>query len=398
MELIELLPYDEMMVIQNRKQKLAILNLLRHFVSSMIDAVAAFQAGELEKFDAQVGETSCQIRAHKIVSMTEDSSVCGIISFYPKLKSLLSSCDILIWPLVMEDLTSESVCNNSHNLRSLFLSENLNMSLSDDMVFIFTSFFLALFCKRDNLGIPYAINKKLLKNQYEISSTTADKIIYQFQEINSFLSSEYVIRLLHKVYSKNLAIYLSKQRCIGDRRRTVMPCYIITKAILDSMLSDKKLILILITNNKGDLINLIFKGQNGIFKFQNNIPNKKSHIMVFKIHTVMDLSNKQMVIREIEKNGLYNLLLANVTIHPQFSGNKLKMLRNEPFHNTDKELDIEILSYKHYYEQTKKFAHDSKIGIDEFSLFMIKHIYCKQLISEQSFENEIPARSYINVE
>lgn len=96
MKLQQLLPYDENMILRDRNQRVAILNLLCHLVSDMINAIQAFLNGELEKFDAQVGETSCQIRAHKIVSMKDEGKDQELVDYLPVLQALRERCGFFL--------------------------------------------------------------------------------------------------------------------------------------------------------------------------------------------------------------------------------------------------------------------------------------------------------------
>jgi hypothetical protein len=83
------------------------------------------------------------------------------------------------------------------------------------------------------------------------------------------------------------------------------------------------------------------------------------------------LESSQSYENRIIETGLINIILANMAAHPQYSGNKLHSLQNNPFEN--------IAQFKNLSQEIKQMKSFSKIhGCCETnkSLFFIKHIFC----------------------
>ena len=65
--LSNLLPYAQNMLLTSLGEKIRVLRLLEFFCHSALDALHAFFAKAYNKFDAQVSENLCQIRACQLL-------------------------------------------------------------------------------------------------------------------------------------------------------------------------------------------------------------------------------------------------------------------------------------------------------------------------------------------
>lgn len=260
-----------------------------------------------------------------------------------------------------------------------FLNDlDLNPKFSKDLGFLITSYILCLFCERDSDGIPNAINFELGKDTYQTSNTHIRRIIHHLQEINAGLSCEHICKLTKKLYTHDLSQWLNFQKLVGDLGRKAFPCYILTKTILDDMLAKHEKILFIIGNKHKQQIELLYQAKANKFLLLNTKEKFKCNVMVFKGITNMDLTDPTLIKQKIREFDPYQIVLANMAKHPQFTGEKLNYLRNCPFHCLPASQNPEITEYMNYFQHMHCLAESIGACEDVVGLFYIKHIFSIQ--------------------
>lgn len=68
-KLFTIFPLSENSLLEGRKDKIKTLDLIKNTLIISQKAISSFLSKNFSFFDAQVGETSCQIRGYKIASL-----------------------------------------------------------------------------------------------------------------------------------------------------------------------------------------------------------------------------------------------------------------------------------------------------------------------------------------
>lgn len=398
---LALLPHDSRVVVKDIVQKLYYIKLMEDLLEEFCLAIKAFLNGDLYKFDAQVGETLCQIRAFKIYILhLSDNFSNKILALYKEFrltKNKLSDMrttyqnflkihksnrpDFVKKPLTLEEFFFEMACVNS---------------ISEEEYYLFLSHFLCRFNVTDKENIPISINYLSMINALNLSKSYAKKLGHYYQKTLSELSSKFVFSLLsdmpEKSCLKRILPWLNKQ---ADEGRVALPCYPVTEIIIEKMIKmNANLVLLMDVFNKDSQkqIAFCFKGDRALnhFKFHNNSQlneNEPCIVMYGSCWTRKAFCEEFFLSSITKSGGVKNIILANNAAHPQYSGEKLKAFREDPFQALIQEQPNQLplfernLARKLSFELTQKklFADDNGCTINNQGLFFIKHIFCNTI-------------------
>lgn len=227
---LSLLPHDASIVVKDITKKLRYIQLMRELLKEFKEALYYFENKELSRFDAQVGETLCQIRAYKIYSL----SVALLPDFKSSLLLLKETLDRIINKLDLYECDYQIFfktpkkerpyyTDSSITLTDFFLSMDCLFNLSEDAFFLFLSYFLCKYHVLSHENIPMAINFIAISERLTLSIGYSKKLGQFYQKMLSELSCNYIFQLLDELPDKsNLKLILPWLFRKSDEGRVVV--------------------------------------------------------------------------------------------------------------------------------------------------------------------------------
>lgn len=389
---LELLPHAPTTLLRGTCAQRRILHLLSHFLQNVSDALAAFYINrDLFRFDPHVGETSCQIRACKLLSMDQSLSSSDIdraVEVIAEVKqSLIAIGDIL------RNSNSGNSMPKTISLANLIRRYNLSILFSDDYLFLAASYLLTRYKvgpKTDETVIDY----EGVGEDFEVSRRLTKKIVTYYQQKLSKMSCDFILFLLEKsslsVERKEIIPLLMLE---DDAGRCTLPCYDFNKVLLSHISDNGCAVLFVIERKvKGrvvDVISMFYQfNEDVVYHLTPDVYDlldlKQS---CFVVHGVVEYGCEQMEIvddylKKIHLIGPDNIFLANMAAHPQYSGLRNMEFRENPYAllSGDEKTRSAVLQR---FEDELVFMRSKaeKIGCckERPCLFFAKHAYCARL-------------------
>lgn len=413
LSILDLLPQKAESILNSRTNKIKLLKLTEKIVILSIQALETFFHEKYDKFDAQVGENLCQIRAYKILLLGNDlqnKKISHIETDYTNLKNSLEKIRDTIKKI--ENLTSSNASYNDtldkkENLMSFFKANQIYLTLSFDTIFLILSYFLDIFSIRED-KIPMAVDNEKIATQFNISKYLSKRITHAFQKKISELSSKFLLNTSNETPSLNdHKILMPELLKISDEQRSVLPCYSVTALILQQMTQLELPILIIIERKHKNLklidrSAVLLSGNKTRGEFQLAYQEKYLNFpcLIIKgeaiyekndhINTLTNYMNKLL------QTGVRKILLYNTAVHPQYSGEKLFSMRDNPFSHiekhTNKTISATMKKIESIFISDKNEALHLGCCKKNPKLFNLKHFYCnlpsKELNQNCSFLNE----------
>ncbi|MBA2657179.1 MAG: hypothetical protein H0U70_09415 [Tatlockia sp.] len=399
-----LLPHDKSIVVKDITKKFRYIQLMKQLLIEFQEALLCFEKNELRCFDAQVGETLCQIRAYKMYSLSTRHS-------WPCLPSLNDTLSDTLTRLNTSEFNYQTLLNQSKTQRSSDTFESISLSnffsnmeclisLPSDLIFVFLSYFLCKYQIVNLDNIPVGINFKAIAKRFELSLSYSKKLGQHYQKMLSELSCSYIFELLdelpEKAHLKQILPWLHRK---SDEGRMVLPCYSVTEIIILHMIQKgtKAVFLVDIQSDyQKERIAFCFQGNPITHEFDLITPlNTKtaSPCVVFNgtCQVNSEYFNHEWSYK-ILLTGLKNLVLYNNSAHPQYSGATLSAFKINPFQTLMAEqsdnltaLELQITqSLSHQLSAKKALAEHMGCTLTNQSLFFLKHIFCN---STQAYAN-----------
>lgn len=397
--MLALIPLDPDSLLISRKSKLHTLELMLSLMNEAIGACCAFQNKNYIAFDAQVGETSCQIRAYKVCLLAHNPQfIIAMQIFTPQLIKYKNSIAIYT------DAFKNNMRINSRYLKELDQKERLESFFSkiensvaptDDHLFIILSHFLNKFCLADSSNMPYAINYNLIKKLLDIKLTAANNLAQHYQSILSSLSCNFVFEQsagIHVAGEANEQFFREVLR-IGDAKRYTLPYYYVTKVLLAGY-NTATLPIIFTIRNRGQNENipliLFFKKdantdkivlQSVLNKIDKHAPAIvfQGSVLESEAAVLNDFKNKLLQI------GVREVILFNAANHPQYAGAALKGYATDPYKDIiainqelEKIVALNVEELRHTRISSQAFAYSK----DNSRLFYVEHIFCSSFYAE----------------
>ncbi len=411
---LSLLPHDGLIVIKDIIHKKNHINLMKNLLKAFQDALQHFENSMLDQFDAQVGETLCQIRAYKIYLLKT--------RHYPTLTLQLNELKNTIikvnqrLELQLHEYEAFLRLHKSQRPRHLhtpitltdFFSEiGCLITIPEDALYIFIAHFLCHYNIVDEERIPVSINYNKISKQLLLSKSYSKKLGHYYQKSLSKLSCSFMYQLLDELPGEtDLKHILPQLHRSADEGRMVMPCYSVTKIILLHMINNEAKIILLVnmkSNRDHHKIAISLKGKKNTQDFE-LMPLHESNIMEPAIVLYGECSTDKVLCSEIFQStlctiGLKQIILSNNAAHSQYCGKMLKEFEHNPFQTLLKETSQQQLSLadtKSLYNlsnelvQMKKLAKTLGCTIDNHKLFLLKHIFCDTLC--KYFEYNVSAK------
>ena len=187
--LIELLPYEASTKINGSlRTGLKEYSLL---LAATKQATLAIQSGDLEQFDAVVGENACQIRAVKI-AMT-------FPRYLGAIESIQAQIEIAQQRIEKLSKSLEPLMKSWVSLQALLQEQGLDVALTADELFLVESFLLSVAktVKASKASSPLCRNdaadpKKLKQFEKDVSTSFTDNLIRKIRQLLSTASVGFV--------------------------------------------------------------------------------------------------------------------------------------------------------------------------------------------------------------
>jgi hypothetical protein len=399
---LDLLHQKSESILNDRASKIKLLELNEKIISLSIEALEAFFNKKFYMFDAQVGENLCQIRAYKILLLSFDlltNKTCHIKKDLANLKILNEKIKSIINNISdsSKNITSYyEILDKKEPLISFFKKNNIYSTISHDTIFIILSYVLHIFSLRKD-KIPVAINYEKIGDHLLISKCSSKRIIHDYQKKLSQLSAEFIINISNEHPSLNeIDIILPFLQKTSDEDRCVLPCFCTTFIILQDMIN-KELPLLSMVERKNlhakEIDTMVFltigNKHQGVFTAKNKI-NINYPCLVTRGEVIYNTSNQiensTQYSQRFLNTGVFDILLQNTAMHPQYSGKRLFPLRDNPYltlttnkiqaiSNTAKNQELILKNYR-----TR--AMDIGCCKENPQLFHLKHIYSSIISTE----------------
>lgn len=394
---MNLCPHESNILIKDITQKIDHISLVRVLLGYFNEAIMFFQKRMLSRFDAQVGENLCQIRAYKVYQLSQSKT------FHDKLITTQNNLKRSIKILISNEQDYQhwlkrNKADRPNNIQEpLYLSDffekmEVRITFEEDMFFLFLSYFLCKYCIVDEENIPFTMDYQRIQKDLNLSRSFSKRLVHYYQKHLSILSCDFIFKLLSdiKEYAKLNSVLRMLHKKAGEGRM-VLPCFLVTKIILQHMIQ-KEVSILLVCNLKiglrKELVTYMFQGNKLTNNFELSIFNSANNILVFYgEHKQPQDGNKEKFLEEILEIGFKEIIFYNNAAHPQFSGQMLLDFRDNPFHQLlreykkgsinlsaaemelIKELSNTIYNYKHNAIQFGCIK-------DRPRLFLLKHIFC----------------------
>ena len=412
---MSILPHDDSIIVKDITKKTRYIQLMKKLLKEFQQALFFFENKELNYFDAQVGETLCQIRAYKIYLLsTKFNSPC--------LKSLLSLKKVLdktIKNLESYESQYDQFLKQSKkdrpdhtfatiSLADFFFTMECIFPLSEDALFIFLAFFLCKFHIVDNENIPIGINFNAVAKSLDLSSSYSKKLAQFYQKTLSELSCKFIFELLNELPNlNNFRSVLPSLHLKSDEGRMVLPCYPVTEIIILHMIKNNAKAVLLVDiqfEHHKEQIAFGFEGSHEThsFKLVPLLEESTTPCVVFYGGCVAkDLFFKEEIIDKLLSMGMKDIVLCNNAAHPQYSGATLSGFSIDPYQALIAEKREYLSSFEIEAAQNlsrqisplKKLAEYKGCTIVNQSLFFLKHIFCDTM--ENHINSQMPISFFL---
>jgi hypothetical protein len=385
--------------------RISILRLLQFFFQETLFAIQAFSERKLEKFDAQVGENLCQIRAYQIYLLAEHEEYsikeASMASDKLGIELALATCRKLIHfyeNLSVNGLKEEKKPYYFHlPLKNFLWESELLLTFSGEVFFLFQAHFLARFSKLDENNIPQTIDFSRLMQHMNCSKHLAKRSIHFMQKSLAQISSNFIFNLLAPLHLSNIKDILLNLYKIADEGRLVLPCYESAKLLLTHMIQQDCLIWMVAKN--------LLNNENHMMLFKPDAAKKQYEICT---ENVTNYANAVCVVIEgvtshipltassltsyLKKVGVEHILLANMAAHPQYTGKVLFHFKDNPYQSLLAEVRASPERFSFSFDnikvretELKKMQEEAVVGgfcLANMSGLLIKHIYCSTVLAE----------------
>ncbi|MGQ3892069.1 hypothetical protein [Legionella sp. CNM-4043-24] len=398
---LSLLPYSASSQLINKQQKLSDLYLMKTVMDSAITALKTFIDGDLAAFDAQVGENLCQIRAYKILLLakkwlahaTSKTDFQGYITQLCNQRNQLERIIIEWEQAIKQSKAFNKNLDGSENIIDFFARHGLIFDINEDILFIISCRFLTHFNIRDN-NIPVAINLPRIASEYSVSKYRAKRLAHHYQQLVCKFGCDFIINIAHDLPKEsNYTDVLPSLYKIADEDRAVLPCFVVSEIIFNHAIQEELPVLLIVNRFKAhdseryDVIHFLMQGDDSEFSLLPCNSYLAQHCLVvsgevYDNYAYNNESPEDYINRVLTENPL-KLILANTSIHPQYSGKKLEAFRDNPFHSILSDCgkpraskqENELIAMQNY-------AMASGCSKQNPSTYFLKHVYANTIANE----------------
>lgn len=402
---LALLPHDKCILINDIVQRQHYIQLMQHVLEQLLLALDSFNNNRLAHFDAQVGETLCQVRAYKIYRLKCESSSRFLAHLNEVKQNTLAAKNTLDLEakryqyLVTQNKTlrPQSV-REPISLHDFFSEMSCLFPMEEDALFLFLSHVLCEFHLVDEEQIPKAIDYEALANKLHLSRSYAKKLGHYYQKFLSELSCKFMFQLAKDLPDNEelttLLPWLHKQ---SDEGRMVLPCYTVTDILIRHMIEFEASMVLIVDiqqDNTNERLTVSFEGskENGRFELLHAFnPLHPCMVMYGGCHA-SDSTVEQSFLATLLQIGVKEVLLSNNAAHPQYSGATLRPYRDNPFEvllqdHRETFSSFEACIAKRLSDELmlkKSLAHTLGCTAENQRFFLLKHIFCDTLDAYQA--------------
>lgn len=381
----ELFYYD----IKTARNKTLLKGLIEYqFLLNILDAALFhFETGDLEKFDALVGENACQIRAVKIamIYLKYPSELLDLRKQIEHLRNKLTN--------LLETRTLNQLMNSGVNLKALIETHDLDLTLNSETMFIFLSFILTEMKEPQPQNISTlhqnekSTPKKLKKYSPDISVNFASLLTSKVRRHLANASVQFVTEKAWEIKDTHLIEMVSEEYVKESNTWPCLPMFWTYKILLQSALKEGIPIILRakFLKKSGEHYKileertLIFKpchtGQNYVLT---QSIEKESAACVIQGVVLESDSARPFCIKQWEKNllkhSVVEIILAGAADHRQYPDDSIQMNFSDP-------------EYKKYID----LAQNIGFSINNPTTFFINHVY-PIVLKKNDFSN-IPEQS-----
>ena len=229
----DLLPMDkEQTLLADTKQKIKVLNLLQCLYEEASHALYSFYIDKrLDLFDAHVGESSCQIRAIKLILLLKNSNCTITMQAEKKIQAFKVYSDQIL-SLIKSYHSSRYRIEGKILLSHLLKKYHLNDTLDANDLFLISCYVLKKFKRIVSIDKD-VVDYKKIETLWKTSKSQTEKIACHLQRICSLLSVSYVYRHVNnQSLTHTMLAYLLQK---DDVDRWVLPSLEITQVFLELM-------------------------------------------------------------------------------------------------------------------------------------------------------------------
>lgn len=404
---LALLPYEPNIIIKDIVQKINTIELMKLLLEKLKLALFYFENRELYWFDAQVGETLCQVRAYKIYYLSSYSDPKFLetidklkIDVSHGIKKLSFQLEQYQHFLKLHKSQRPEFVRAPITLADFFRELECIIPLFDDALFLFISHFLCHFHLVDNENIPMAIDFSAISKELSISHNFAKKIGHFYQKKLSEYSCEFIFQLIKELpCSHELATVLHLLHQQSDEGRMVLPCYCVTEIIVLHMIENKAILILLIdiiSENKRTRSTLFLRGSKQQQNFELiNEEQKEKHPCMVMYGSSVQTYLIESTIEKLISIGIKEIILSNNASHPQYSGITLSCYRDNPYATliTKQGNSLSTREMTIAQQRSSLLIHmkqvAAKIGCtsNNPTLFLLKHIFCNTV---NAYSNLVP--------
>jgi len=382
----DLLPMDkEKTILCDNKQKIKLLNILKHLYQTAADALHAFYIDRrVDLFDAHVGESACQLRAVKLAYMLKKINIkisTEVLGIYDRCNQKMKISEDLI---VSYKNTHKKIDGNLPLVE--FLKQyDLDCRFDLDMIFLVSCSILSLYKKNINLSKDI-IRYDCFKKDWSLSNSLVYKVITNTQRLASFSSVHFMF--LNYIGNPDDLLLLSYQLKKDDSRRWVLPCLAISEYLLRFTIKyDLPYIIDILLEFNGKLINsykLIsidgvigdYEEYKGTKYVSSPYPMPMIYIQGFSTKSAHN-KTQDLMVKHLNTYGIDFIIRANTASHNQYIAESLKSIAQNPNAGLDRYFSRSWLDKKTQYLRDLQAA-SLIYGLCNFrpDTFAISHIAC----------------------
>ena len=416
LKFLDLLPQKNNFSLKDRRSKLQVIKLLLVIYKHAIAAIESFIDKKLYLFDAHVGETLCQIRAYKNLLLSSEIQNDLNKTILNKELLFIKSCNrelVNFYDKVNEAMKSHKdsyyrFLDCPIKIIDFFCENNFMECLSDDVAYLIQCYILSIYSLKDIEGNPYAINFSKIKKDMDISKTQAKTLVNLYQRRISEYSCEFVLKLAnYPIIDSAAKEALPQLKKIAEEGREALPVFLVTEILLKHLLYNKNSILIIVNRylkmNFIDTVKIFFSASNdgNYFYYREAILEDyddhscfviKGEVVYLNIDQAMTQSE---YIKNFIKLGVLNAVLYNMAAHPQYTGEKLKRLSENPYLeliniNIDAKTTHEaLLTLQERLLMARSLAKEHGCCLNNKGSFFLKHIFCDMLSKHIEFTEPV---------
>lgn len=389
----KLLPNSHKMRVKELPDALKVITTLERLLFSIQEGLNCLMASKFNKFDALIGENSCQIRAYLFQYLWQNNQELRdsayLANIFLSIENALVSTQETIISLKTnkQDLSNNKFTSPQGMLLSDFLaSNNVLLNLDKKLFIFFICYFLAKYTLVNNQGIHFGINYLKMCTELNFSKTLARRIVHLYQTEISKISYQFIKFLANEIsfVKSYYAQAIDSLTFIDDDGRTTLPCFLSMRIILEHLYLSNGKIKIKIYKQNTDHSNKSILYEQSFsatlnHQMQKIIEQKKYPSVTFR-GVCDENSFKESQFEEYPYNYLEQCILASTANHPQYPGKKLFYLRDEPFKYIaksikDTKLKQSLAAIQNEFSFAKQWAQEVGCSLVFPKMFFITHIY-----------------------